>query len=73
MATKDKVIAAARRVLDQKIETYKAKNGREVSLQGDDGEKVWFVHSDPMFELQSALQKYDKRRAKLKATVVLGG
>ena len=73
MAAKDKVVEAARRVLAEKFSTYKAANGRDVGVEGDDGEKCWIVHSDAMFELQYALEAYDKRRAELKALTATGG
>ncbi|MGE4322437.1 MAG: hypothetical protein AB7E60_05350 [Sphingobium sp.] len=46
---------AAQAVLDHRFSTYRARNGREVGIQGDDGEKVWLVHSDQMFDLGQAL------------------
>lgn len=68
MSATNKVIAAARRVIAERFGTYKAGNGREVSIEGDDGEKCWIVHSDPMFCLEEAIKAYDKRRAQLKAS-----
>jgi hypothetical protein len=46
---------AAQSVLDMMFSTYKARNGREVGVQGDDGEKVWLVHSDQIEDLRRAL------------------
>ena len=46
---------AAQAVIDGKFSTYKARNGRDVGIQGDDGEKVWLVHSDEIFALETAL------------------
>ena len=59
-----RLIETARAVVDGRRSTYKAKNGREVSIEADDGEKVYLVHSDLMFELQCAYEAMaDKRRA----------
>ena len=51
----ERVRAAAQGVIDRKFSTYKARNGREVSIQGDDGEKCWIVHSDDIHELEAAI------------------
>ena len=45
---------AIRDVLERRSSTYRAKNGREVGIQGEDGEKVWLVHSDEMSALEMA-------------------
>lgn len=73
MSASKKVIEAARRLLDQKFSTYKASNGREVGVEGEDGEKVWLVHSNEIFDLETALKKYDERIAKMKTAVATGG
>lgn len=46
---------AAQKVLDRMFSTYRARNGRQVGVEGDDGEKVWLVHSDDIEALRSAL------------------
>lgn len=73
MSAKDKVIEAARELVKAKTDTFKARNGRNVGIEGDDGEKCFIVHSDQMFSLESALADYDKRRAELKENAALGG
>lgn len=73
MSKADKVIQAARRVFAEKFENIKSANGKEIGVQGDDGEKCFVVHSDAMFALQTALEAYDKRRAELKEIAALGG
>lgn len=59
VAAKDAEIAKLREagseIITHMFSTYKARNGREVGVQGDDGEKVWLVHSDYIFALQAAL------------------
>jgi hypothetical protein len=42
-------------ILERMSSTYTARNGREVGIQGDDGEKVWLVHSDDIENLRAAL------------------
>ena len=49
--------AAAQEVIDGAFSTYKAKNGRDVSIQADDGEKCLIVHSDLMQALEAALSQ----------------
>jgi hypothetical protein len=36
--------------------TYRARNGREIGIQADDGEKCYIVHSDLIFALETALK-----------------
>jgi hypothetical protein len=57
-----RLIEACRCVIEQRASTYRARNGREVGIQGDDGEKVWLVHSEPMFELESAYGAMEQKR-----------
>lgn len=51
----DALLAAAQGVIDNKFSTYKARNGREVGIQADDGEMCWIVHSDDIYALEAAL------------------
>lgn len=64
-----RLIEAARAVIEGKFSTYRARNGRQVGVEGDDGEKVWLVHSEPMSELESAYaaMKDNRRPAPLSA------
>lgn len=63
----DAVREAAQGVIDNKFSTYKARNGREVGIQGDDGEKVWLVHSDYIHALEAALQTQPAARDVMEA------
>lgn len=51
------LMEAAVEILNNMSSTFIAKNGRQVGIQADDGEKVWLVHSDLIFALQSAVEK----------------
>lgn len=51
-----KLRSAAENLLDRMIDTYKARNGRDVGIVGDDGEKCWIVHTDEIFALELALK-----------------
>jgi hypothetical protein len=51
---------AAQALLDGLTSTYTARNGREVGIQGDDGEKCYIVHSDLVFDLRAALSAPDE-------------
>jgi hypothetical protein len=57
---------ASQAVLDRMFSTYTARNGREVGIEGDDGEKCWIVHSDDIEEMRRAL-------AALPATPIAAG
>jgi hypothetical protein len=48
---------AAQAVLDRMSDTFTARNGRKVSIEGDDGEKCWIVHSDDIEDLRRALSR----------------
>lgn len=41
-------------VLGSMSSTYKARNGRTMSIEADDGEKCWIVHSDQIEALRRA-------------------
>ncbi|UIJ43754.1 hypothetical protein LZK98_11695 [Sphingomonas cannabina] len=40
-------------------DTYRARNGRQISIEADDGEKCWIVHSDDFEALCSAAAAID--------------
>lgn len=42
-------------VLRSKFSTYRARNGRDVGIQDESGEKCWIVPFDPMFALEAVL------------------
>ena len=46
---------AAQAVVDNAFHTYKARNGRQCTIEADDGEACLIVHSDFMHELRAAL------------------
>lgn len=46
---------AARELLDNLQHSYRARNGREVGIEADDGEKMYIIHSDSVDLLRSAL------------------
>lgn len=46
---------AARGLLDRASDTYRKRNGHISTIQADDGEKCWIVHSDDIEDLRRAL------------------
>lgn len=46
---------AARELIDGAATTYRARNGRQISIEADDGERCYIVHSDLMHALEAAL------------------
>lgn len=42
-------------VLANRFDTYKARNGKQCSIEGEDGEKCWIVSFDDMSELEAAV------------------
>jgi hypothetical protein len=46
---------AAQDVLRAMTSSYRARNGREVGIEADDGEKCYIVHSDQICALERAL------------------
>jgi len=48
------VVEAAQAIIDNMTSTYTARNGRNVGIQGDDGEKCFIIHSG----YTSALEYY---------------
>lgn len=51
----ERLMSAARDLLDGMNSTFTSRNGREVGIQADDGEKCYIVHSDFTAELEGAL------------------
>jgi hypothetical protein len=49
---------AGQGILDRMFSTFTARNGRQVGVQGDDGEKCWIVHSDDITALEDALHPW---------------
>lgn len=56
-----RIIRTARDLVAGRAFDYKARNGRTVEIQGDDGERCFIVHSDFMFALENALTAFDER------------
>lgn len=54
-AAHEALLTAARRVLDEKFENFRAKNGRAVGVQDDSGEKCWIVPFEAMDDLRAAV------------------
>lgn len=63
MSASDKVIEAARAVIEGKTSTLRSGNRRDVGIEMEDGEKGYIVHSDLIAHLEGAVAEYDKRRA----------
>ena len=49
---------AARNLIANRFDTYKARNGKLCSIEGDDGEKCWIVSFDDMADLEAALASH---------------
>jgi hypothetical protein len=67
MSASDRVIEAARAVIEGKTSTFKAGNRRDVGIEMEDGEKGYIVHSDLIAHLEGAVAEYDKQKAAFKA------
>jgi hypothetical protein len=52
-----RVETAAKELIALRRSTFRARNGREVGIEGDDGEKCWIVHSDQMTALEAAIEE----------------
>jgi len=44
-------------ILDRASGTYKARNGRMMGIEADDGEKCWIIHSDDLNELRQIAER----------------
>jgi hypothetical protein len=53
----DELREAAQGVIERMSSTYKARNGKTMGIQGDDGEMCWIVHSDDIETLRTALSR----------------
>jgi hypothetical protein len=47
---------AAKDVIEQKQSTFRARNGRDVGVEDDRGEKMWIVPFEAIAALEAALQ-----------------
>jgi hypothetical protein len=52
---RDKLLEAAKSVIESRLSTYKAGNGRQVGIQDENGEKCWIVPFDEMWDLERAV------------------
>lgn len=59
---------AAKELLDGAVRTYKARNGREMSIEAEDGEACEIVHSDLIHGLRQALSLFGQSTAPTTAT-----
>lgn len=48
--------AALKRVTDERSTSYQARNGKWVSIQGDDGERCDIIHSDITTDCEAAVE-----------------
>ena len=55
-AIRTRIHLAAKEVVDTKISSIKAKNGRMVGVEDEGGEKMWIVPFDAMAALERALE-----------------
>lgn len=51
--TEPNLRGSARDILDQVFSTYKARNGRDVGIEDDNGEKVWLLPDDAYQSLRA--------------------
>ncbi len=49
------LVKAAKDVIGNLQSTYRTRNGRQVGIEADDGEKCMIIHSDHTFALEQAL------------------
>jgi hypothetical protein len=57
-AIRTRIHLAAKDVIDAKFSTYRARNGRDIGVEDESGEKCWIVPSDLISLLEGALE-YD--------------
>lgn len=50
------VLKAAEQLIHNRFDTYTARNGKRVSIEGDDGEKCWIVSFEDMSDLENAIR-----------------
>lgn len=53
----EKLTAAAETIESNKFSNYRARNGRMIGIESDDGERCDIVHSDLTFELNAAAEE----------------
>lgn len=55
LATRRTIRDAAEAIISSRSSTYKARNGRVMSIEDDSGEMCWIVPFDEMYALEIAL------------------
>lgn len=55
------LVEAAEAVIKRMTSTFKARSGRDVGIEADDGEKCWIVHSDEITALEAALASIGRK------------
>ena len=56
-AIRTRIHLAAKAVIDAKTSTYRARNGRDVGIEDERGEKCWIVPFEAMEFLEAALEE----------------
>lgn len=49
------LLKAAQAVINMKFDQYTKRNGHKASIEAEDGEKCWIVHSDQIAQLEGAI------------------
>ena len=60
-AIRTRIHLAAKELIESKESTYRARNGRDVGIEDESGEKCWIVPFDKMDALIAALEDEDAR------------
>ena len=60
LAEGERLREAARELINSAQTSYRARNGRQISIEADDGEGCLIVHSDLMHSLTAALAQGDR-------------
>lgn len=55
-------LEAAEDIVASRSDAYKARNGRDVGIQDESGEKMWIVPFDEMLALEAAIAKARGRK-----------
>jgi hypothetical protein len=58
-AIRTRIHLAAKELIDAKTSTFRARNGRDVGIEDEHGEKCWIVPFDKMDALIAALEADD--------------
>jgi hypothetical protein len=58
-AVEKSLIDACKLLLENRQGAYTAKNGKQVGIEDENGEKMWISAFDDFFELETAIAAYD--------------